>query len=42
MPASSTKCCKEEDHLLTVVMTSGALELCVLSVKEDVDIVRIL
>jgi len=35
-------CRKEEDHLLTIVMTSEALDSCVLSVKEDVDIVRIL
>jgi len=32
----------EEGHFLTVVLTPGTLDECVLSVKEDVDIVRIL
>jgi len=35
-------CRKEEGHLPTVVMIPGTLDECVLSVREDVDIVRIL
>jgi len=41
-PPDPPNCYREEGHLLTVVMTPGTLDECVLAIKEDVDIVRIL